>query len=73
MQWSGMRGMFRIVHAGKVFCTLGKNMAEHSKQEVDRGMKIRDCPLNPSVPPSINGITGKIEEKRCGKDGIGIQ
>ncbi len=47
--------MFAKVQIGKLTCG-GKASREHSKQEESRGIITLACPLNPSVPPSINGI-----------------
>lgn len=55
MQCSGRRGVSAMVHSGNSRCG-GKASSEHSKQLVRRGRITRAWPLNPSVPPSMNGM-----------------
>jgi hypothetical protein len=45
------------VHIAKVFLLVLINSCPQSKQDVLYGIITLVCPLKPSVPPSIKGIT----------------
>ena len=56
MQCAGDLGVSAKVHSGKVTWG-GKSHSVQSKQGDLPGMMTLACPLNPSVPPSISGVT----------------